>query len=152
LYDAPAMHANSLDEVITAMYASMCFEDGSQPDWNAHAELFAPGARLVRVTADGVFAFDPASFRRDLETKIASGALRSFWEGEVSRETHAFGDIAHVLSGYATRGSRDGEPLGRAVKSIQLYRQHGRWWISAMLWQRENANFTLPSELPGRRA
>jgi len=126
----------TLDRVITDMYASMCFERGERPDWPRHTELFAPNARLVRVNDDGVFEFDLATFREDLERMIDSGALPSFWEGEVSRETREFGDVAHVLSHYEMRSSRDGEVIARAVKSIQLFKREGRWWISAMLWRR----------------
>ena len=131
------MDPASLDDVIASMYASLCFEEGQQPDWPAFMDLFAADARLVRVNDDGVFAFDPRTFRDDLERMIASGTLRSFWEGEVSRETDVFGDVAHVLSFYEARSSRDGALLGPAVKSIQLFRQNGRWSISAMLWRRE---------------
>lgn len=127
----------SIDDVIAAMYASMCFEAGERPDWGRHAEVFAPGARLVRVNDEGVFAFDPAGFREDLEAKISAGVIPSFWEGELERDTRVFGDIAHVLSVYETRASRDAEASGRAVKSIQLFRRDGRWWISAMIWRRE---------------
>jgi hypothetical protein len=127
----------TIDEVIAAMYASMCFEKGERPDWARHSEVFAPGARLVRVNDEGVFAFDPAGFREDLEAKIAAGVIPSFWEGELERDTRVFGDIAHVLSVYETRPSRDAEASGRAVKSIQLFRRDGRWWISAMIWRRE---------------
>lgn len=121
------------------MYASMCFEPGQQPQWERHAELFAPAARLVRVNDAGVFEFDPKSFRDDLEGKIASGAIPSFWEGEISREEKVFGEIAHVLSVYETRPSRDAAEAGRAVKSIQLFNRDGRWWISAMIWRRETS-------------
>jgi len=127
----------TIDEVIAAMYASMCFEEGERPDWARQSELFVPGARLVRVNDEGVFEFDPPGFRDDLEAKIASGAVPSFWEGELSRDTRVFGEIAHVLSVYETRPSRDAMPNGRAVKSIQLFRRSGRWWISAMIWRRD---------------
>jgi hypothetical protein len=127
----------SLDRVIADLYDSMCFEPGGSPDWERHAAIFAPAARLVRVNDDGVFEFTPATFRADLEAMIASGALPSFWEGEVRRETREFGELAHVLSVYETRGRRDGEPLGLAVKSMQLFRRDGRWWVSALLWRRE---------------
>lgn len=120
----------TLDEIIAAMYASYSFEEGSRPNWALQAEIFAPGARLVRVNDDGVFEFDPASFRKNLEEMIASGAMTSFSEREVWRDVKEFGDIAHVLSEYET-------PLFRAVKSIQLFRRDGRWWISAMIWRRD---------------
>jgi hypothetical protein len=125
------------DRIIADLYASMSFERGERPDWRLQAEVFAPGARLVRVNDSGVFEFDPRTFRADFEQMIESGALPSFWEGELWRETHQYGDIAHVLSGYEMRTSREGEVVSRAVKSIQLFQRDGRWWISAMLWRRE---------------
>lgn len=125
-----------LEQVISEMYASMSFEAGQRPDWRRQFELFAPGARLVRVNDDGVFEFDLASFQANLEAMIDSGALTSFWEGETWREVREFGDVAHVLSAYEIRTARDGEVVDRAIKSIQLFRRDGRWWISAMLWRR----------------
>lgn len=120
----------TLDEVIAAMYASFSFEEGGQPDWNLQAEIFAPGARLVRVNDEGVFEFDLASFQKNLQGMIDSGAMTSFRETEVWREVQDFGDVAHVLSEYET-------PSFRAVKSIQLFRRDARWWISAMIWRRD---------------
>src|ERR1041385_9109972 len=119
------MSEAALDQVITSMYASMCFDEGEEPAWSQHSELFAPGARLVRINDEGVFAFDLRTFRENIESMISSGMLSSFWEGEVSRETRVFGDVAHVLSCYETRTSSNGTPLGRAVKSIQLFQEHG---------------------------
>ena len=129
----------TIDDVIGAMYDSMCFEEGDRPDWKRQSEVFAPGARLVRVNDEGVFEFDPLSFREDLETKISAGVITKFWESEVERDTRIFEDVAHVLSVYETRPGRDDQPDGRAVKSIQLFRRDGRWWISAMLWRRRAA-------------
>jgi hypothetical protein len=129
----------TLDGVIAQMYDSMCFEAGCRPDWSRQLELFAPGARLVRVNDDGVFEFDLPSFQQNLEAMIESGTLASFWEGELWRETREFGDVAHVLSAYEIRSRRGGEVVSRAVKSIQLFQRSGRWWISAMLWRREGS-------------
>lgn len=122
----------TLEETIAAMYASFSFEEGSGPDWARLADIFAPGARLVRVNDDGVFEFDLASFQENLRQMIDSGALTSFRETEVRHEVQDFGDVAHVLSEYET-------PLYRAVKSIQLFRRDGRWWISAMIWRRDRS-------------
>ena len=129
---APILARMTLDEIIAAMYASFSFEAGERPNWALQGEIFAPGARLVRVNDDGVFEFDPASFRKNLEEMIDSGAMTSFTEREVRREVKEFGDVAHVLSEYET-------PLFRAVKSIQLFRRDGRWWISAMIWRRDRS-------------
>lgn len=127
----------TIDDAISGLYRAMCFEAGGAPDWKLLSEVLAPGARLVRVNDEGVFAFDPGTFRRDIEAMMASGALPSFWEGELSREVREFTDIAHALSIYEARSSRGADVLFRAVKSIQLFRSGGRWRISALLWRRD---------------
>jgi len=127
----------NLDEVIAEMYDSICFEEGQRPDWSRQTAIFAPGARLVRVTDEGVFEFDLESYRANLEAMIDSGAMTSLWEAEIWRETRQFGEVAHVLSAYEARHSRNGEVRNRGVNSIQLFRRGDHWSISAMLWRRE---------------
>jgi len=130
--------AMTIDDAIRGLYGAMCFDAGGAPDWALLNDVLAPDARLVRVNDDGVFAFDPRTFRQNIEAMMAAGALPSFWEGEVSRDVREFIDIAHVLSIYEARTSRDADVLFRAVKSIQLFRSGGRWWVSALLWRRES--------------
>jgi len=137
-----------LDRVIAEMYDSVCFEEGRRPDWNRQAEIFAPAARLVRVTDAGIFEFDQESYRANLDAMIDAGEMPSFWEGELWRETHLFGEVAHVLSAYETRRSRGGEVLNRGVNSIQLFRDGDRWWISAMLWRREGSEIRVGDAPP----
>ena len=138
----------SIDDVIRQMYQTVSFEPGQRPDWSHQNEIFAPGARMVRVNDEGVFEFDVASFERNFESMIDSGVLPSFWEGEIWRETHLFGEVAHVLSAYETRQTRTGPPLNRGVNSIQLFQRDGRWWISAMIWRREGAIVRIPDRIP----
>ncbi len=128
----------SVDEVIAKMYASMSFEPGGEPDWQAQREVFAGHARLVRVRDEAVFEFDPSSFRADFEQMIASGMLPSLYERELWHDAKLYGNVAHVLSAYEIRASRNGALVCRAMKSIQLFQKDSRWWISAMIWQRED--------------
>jgi ketosteroid isomerase-like protein len=138
----------NIDEVIAAMYAMFCFEAGQRPDWSRQSEIYASDARLVRVNDQGIFEFDIDSFRSNLESMIDSGALPSFWEGEIWRETQRFGDVAHVLSAYEARPTRNGSPLWRAVKSIQLFEREGGWRISAMIWRRDGRTVRIPDRAP----
>ena len=133
-----------LDSVIKAMYESISFEPGGAPDWKLNDELFAPDARLVRVNDDGIFEFDKESYRADFERMNMPG----FWEGELWRETKQFGEVAHVLSAYETRRSRDGVVLNRGVNSIHLFRRDGHWIISAMIWRREGKNVRIADRAP----
>lgn len=139
-----------LDSVIDEMYGMVSFEPGQRPDWKREDELFAPGARLVRVTDDGVFEFDLQSYRKNIDDLIASGKMPGFWEAEIWREAREFGEVAHVLSAYESRTSRNGQFLGRGINSIQLFRRNGRWWISAMLWRREGKDVKIPDRAPTR--
>ena len=136
---------HDLDSVITEMYDIVSFEPGTRPDWRREEEIFAPGARLVRVNDNGVFEFDLPTFCKNFDAMIDSGELPSFWEAEIWRETRQFEDVAHVLSAYDSRRTRDGEFLGRGVNSIQLFRHNGRWWISAMIWRRDGASVQIPA-------
>jgi hypothetical protein len=138
----------SIDTVIAELYEMVSFEPGTRPDWSRLNEIFTPGARLVRVNDEGVFEFDADSFRLNFESLIDSGVLPSFWEGEIWRETHLFGEVAHILSAYETRRTRSGAPLNRGVNSIQLFERHGRWWISAMIWRREGRAILIPDKVP----
>ncbi len=130
------------------MYNSICFEEGQRPDWSRQTAIFAPGARLVRVTDEGVFEFDLASYRTNLESMIDSGAMTSFWEAEIWRDTRQFGEVAHVLSAYESRRSRNGEIVNRGVNSIQLFRRGDQWWISAMLWRWEGRDVRIADAAP----
>jgi len=134
----------SIDGVIGAMYGLFSFEPGRRPHWSGANEIFAPGARLVRVNDEGVFEFDVKSFKVNIESMIDSGVLPSFHEAEIWRERQQFGDIAHVLSAYETRKTRNGPVINRAIKSIQLFERDGRWWISAMIWRREGKTVRIP--------
>jgi len=136
---------NDLDFVIREMYDSICFEKGARPDWRRNAAIFAPDARMVRINDSGIFEFaNQDAYHRNFDAMIDSGELSSFWEGELWRETRLFADMAHVLSAYETRRSRDSELMNRGVNSIQLFRRDGQWWISAMIWRREGRDFRIP--------
>jgi hypothetical protein len=138
----------SIDSVIKEMYGMVSFEPGTRPDWTRQPEIFAAGARLVRVNDDGVFEFGLDSFRQNFESMIDSGVLPSFWEGEIWRETHLFGNIAHVLSAYETRWTRAGAVINRGVNSIQLFEHDGNWKISAMIWRRDGKTVQIPDRVP----
>jgi len=138
----------SIDRVIADMYDSVSFEPGTRPDWSRQGSIFAPWARMVRVNDEGVFDFDLDSYRINFESMIDSGVLPSFWESEIWRETHQFGEVAQVLSAYETRATRNGPMINRGVNSIQLFEKDGRWWISAMIWRREGRGVLIPDRVP----
>jgi len=136
----------TIDDAIFAMYDSISFERGERPDWNRHREIFAPDARLMRITDDGMFVFNSESYIQDIESKVISGEMPSFWEREIWRETREFDDMAHVLSAYESRRSRTGAFLGRGVNSIQLFRVGENWRIGAMTWRRDGEHVRISDD------
>ena len=133
-----------LYSVISEAYAGVSFEQGERPDWTRSKAIFAPDARMVRVTDGGVFEFNgPPAFQKNFDAMIDSGEMTSFWEGELWRETRVYGEVAHVLSAYETRRSRSGPLINRGVNSIQLFRRDGHWLISAMIWRREGKDVRI---------
>ena len=97
---------NDLDQVIAKMYEGVCFEPGQRPDWNVEDEIFAPGARMVRINDEA--AADPV---RDVDRFYEQGySLVSSREAQ-KRVVH--GIEPHVVSFLAL------EAEGRAVKLLR---------------------------------
>jgi hypothetical protein len=67
-----------------------------------------------------------------------------FYEWEVHRDVHRFGNIAHVWSTYASSREPGGEPLSRGINSIQLYHDGQRWWIMSWIYDREREGNPIP--------
>jgi hypothetical protein len=68
-----------------------------------------------------------------------------FFEIEVARRVHEFGNIAHVWSIYeARRAPDDAVPDRRGINSIQLYRNAaGSWQIISMIWDNERDGLSV---------
>ena len=134
----------TLDDLVTRMYAAISFQRGAHPDWEDDRKLFAPGARLARITDQTVEHFDLPSFEVSIEKMIASGELPEFREGEIARKTFVFGDMAHLWSVYESR--RENNVIGRGINSIQAIRRDGEWKIHSMVWFRESQQHPIPEE------
>lgn len=125
-----------LESVIAANYASISFEEGEDPDWSLDRTLFAPGARLTRVSRDRIDSMDPDEYRHQFEAIRAERGWTSFWEGEIESKVDVFGGIAHVASRYEARPSAaSSEILGAGVNSIQLIHRDDGWKIFSVLWE-----------------
>lgn len=137
----------SIDAIIRALYESICFEPGGQPDWERLRSLFSQGARLVKVSDDGTEDHDFDTFFGNVREQLASGELRSFDEREIHRHVDEYIPIAHVFSTYEAREApSDDEPLFRGVNSIQLRHEADRWWVVTVLWVDESPSRPIPLE------
>jgi len=138
---------SSIDAVVRAIYEAITFREGEEPDMSRLQSLFNPDAQLIRITPDGVDTMTVESFIASFKERVKTGALKSFYEAEISRKTNAFGSIAQIFSTY-NKGMNTEEPEGliRGINSLQLYNDGQRWWIISILWEDERADNLIPPE------
>jgi hypothetical protein len=152
---ANSADVDSLDAIVTALYDSVSFEHGTQPNWERFRSLFGPAALMVRV--DPRLTAMPAREREEPAVRVSSideyvarttaaidsGTLSAFRERELTRRTEVFADLAQVFSTYE-RSVAEGE-LRRGVNSMQLVKDGTRWWIVSVSWTDETDDGQLPS-------
>ncbi|MGD9346461.1 MAG: alpha/beta hydrolase [Candidatus Aminicenantes bacterium] len=138
---------SSIDSLIDALYESITFPLGGEPNLDRFRSLFTPNAPFVRITPDGPNVMDLESFISSFDERIRSGALKSFYETEKARKFLFYGGIAHVFSIYQ-KGMNTNEPqsLGRGINSIQLFFDGERWWACSITWQDESPGNPIPTE------
>ena len=138
---------SSIDAVVRTIYEAISFREGKEPDMNRFQSLFNPNAQFIRISSDGVNTMNVESFTASFRERIVTGALKSFYEAELSRKIHAFGSIAQVFSTYHKRlNTENPEGLIRGINSIQLYNDGQRWWIISILWEDERDDNLIPPE------
>jgi hypothetical protein len=139
--------ASSIDRIVTALYDAITFREGRTPDLERLRALFTPDAPFIRITAEGPHNMTTASFIASFSERIKTGALKSFHESEVFRNTSAYASIAQVFSTYR-KGLNTEDPARfvRGINSLQLYHDGRRWWISGIVWEDEQPGRPIPRE------
>ncbi|MBD3402931.1 hypothetical protein GF420_08540 [candidate division GN15 bacterium] len=141
----------SVDNIIAALYASISFDPGSEPDWNRLRSLFLGSGQLIprrpgatpevqAMTVEGFIT------RSGPVLKAGQFLRRGFNEQEIARRTESFGGIVHVWSTYQSSFADGGEPFTRGINSIQLVYHRDRWWIVTIFWEDETPSLPLPPE------
>jgi hypothetical protein len=127
----PADPAN-LDIIATvlATYNVMSGPAGRR-DWDRFQELFAPGAHLIAVRADGRDTLTTDEFVAKWKPYYEQNAL---FEHPVATQVQHDGNVAQVLSRFESRhASTDDAAYARGVQSFQLVRAGGRWLIVSVV-------------------
>jgi len=97
----------SPDALVDALYQSLSFEPGGQPNWQRLRALFLPQARIVppqeRKPAP-VEAIDVETYIERLRPSVEAPAVAAAGVQEIdaARNVVEFGDLAHVLSSTET--------------------------------------------------
>ncbi len=145
--DPDPRDVESIDAVITALYAVISGDAGEDRDWDRFRSLFAPGATLSPVSSP-----DGSSFGRRIWTPGEYAEFvdphfeeNGFHEIEIHQETVRYGVIAHAFSTYETRRlAQDAQPVGRGINSIQLLDTGSGWRIVSIFWLSEEAGRPIP--------
>lgn len=138
---------SSIEAVVRTIYEAISFGEGERPDMNRFQSLFNPNAQFIRISQDGVDTMDVERFTASFRERVKTGALKSFYEAEISRKIHAFGSMAQVFSTYhKSMNTEDPEEFVRGINSLQLYYDGQRWWIISILWEDERDDILIPQE------
>jgi len=137
----------SPDAIVKAMYDCISGPAGSR-NWYRLRSLYLEGAQIIptgkRVHKDG--ELQVMSVDQWIDDVSPYFADNDFYEQEVVRLTHRFGDMIQAFSTYEARHDPEKEPIARGINSLQLLQHQGRWWIVSMMWDNESKENPIPGE------
>ncbi len=137
----------SPDAIIKAMYDTISGPAGKR-NWYRERSLFIEGARLIpigkRIHKDG--GLEILSLEEWIEDAQSFLSENDFYEMEIMRKMHRFGNLVQAFSTYEARNSEDGAPIARGINSIQLLHKDNRWWIVTVMWDNESRDNPIPEE------
>ncbi|MBI1803551.1 MAG: hypothetical protein HY033_01810 [Ignavibacteriae bacterium] len=142
----------SVNAIIKALYESVSFPPGRQPDYTRLRTLFHLNGIVIPPRTDHSAEFavtDVETFiNRSRQYVITTGMERKgFHENEIARRTESFGSIVHVFSTYESRYQPgDPTPIQRGINSIQLGRDGKRWCVLSILWDVERPGNPIPKD------
>jgi hypothetical protein len=140
----------SPDAILAATYQVISGPAAEKRDWDRFRSLFAPGARLIAVSArktgtgleiHGVTPVEYATYADAYFQK------NGFAEREIARKSERYGNIMQIFSTYESRhDAGDAQPFARGINSFQLFYDGTRWWVVTIFWQEEAPDTPLPKE------
>ncbi|PKA82979.1 hypothetical protein ATE92_1123 [Ulvibacter sp. MAR_2010_11] len=138
----------TLDSTLATLYDVISGEKGEARNWELFRYLFKPDAKLIPTgkAADGSYGvryMSPDDYIKSSGTWLIENG---FFEKEIHRNTHTFGNITQVFSTYeAFHTEKDAQPFMRGINSIQLLYDGNRWWVINIYWKQETKEDPIPS-------
>lgn len=139
----------SLDNILTALYASISGERGEARDWDRFRYLFTKEARLIPTgkNKEGEVSYRIMSPQEYVDGSGVWLEENGFFELEIHREVAAYGSLVHAFSTYESyRSKSDETPFARGINSIQLLNDGNRWWVMHIYWLAEREELPLPAK------
>ena len=135
------------DAVVQKLYDVISGPAGER-DWNTFHALFTPEATMGAVYKDQKGTVQYVSFT-PVEYQERNGPAfreRGFFEEELHREVHAFGELVHVFTTYQFRFEKDGPVIQRGINSVQLVYADDGWKVASIRWNSERPDNPIPPE------
>ena len=139
----------SPDAIIAALYDVISGGPGVPRNWDRMRTLFNPSASMIPSGKKQDGAPHSRFISVEEYIKVVGPQLEKsgFFEQEIGRATHRFGNMMQVFSAYDSRRNvTDKQPFLRGVNSIQLWNDGKRWWIMNIFWQSETPDTPIPEQ------
>lgn len=140
---------SSVNAIIAALYDVISGDAGVKRNWDRMRTLFVPEARMTATgqRPDGTRVKRSMSVEDYINNSGPYLEKNGFFEVEIGRAQHEYGNIVQVFSSYASRQKQsDANPFMRGINSIQLWNDGNRWWIISILWESETKNNPIPQQ------
>jgi hypothetical protein len=138
---------STLDDIIRAYYEVVSGPAGESPDRVRDHTLHLPDAVVgVPVQEEGGVTRITTMSLDGYHDRFGGPRPEGFYEREIHRIVHRFGNVAHVMSTYTSSTTPDGEPVDRGINSIQLTWDGERWWIVSWIFDSERPDNPIPPE------
>lgn len=142
----------AMKKVMDGIYAAVSHAPGEQPDWDAYAKVFHPGATMVLPVGPGQL---PKTQSVEEFLKFYKGYLATPGatdEGFVERcagfEATVFGNVATVVSVYEARKTPDQEKPDRVgIDCVHMMRTADGWIAVSLVTDYERPGNELPRRL-----
>ncbi|NUO82120.1 nuclear transport factor 2 family protein [candidate division KSB1 bacterium] len=138
---------STIDGIIKAYYETITGPVGKPREWARDRTLYLPSIRLISLSMkEGKPVADIMSHQEYVDGSNDFFLKNGFFEKEIHRVTHRFGNMVQVFSTYEARNTADGPVIARGINGLQLYFDGVRWWITAAMWDDERPENPIPKE------
>lgn len=137
----------TLDSTLKTLYGVISGEKEEARDWELFKYLFKPEAKLIPSGKNNEGIIGTRYMSPDDYIKTSGKWLveNGFFEKEINRAVHTFGNITQVFSTYESfRSEADAKPFMRGINSIQLLNDGNRWWVVNIYWTQETIDNPIP--------
>lgn len=144
--EADPKDVSTIDGIVKAFYEVISGGKGVERQWSRDRTLYTNDIRFVGMSEQN------GKIRAGImnHTNYVNGSneffvAEGFTEREINRVVRRFGNIAHIFSTYEF-STENGKEKGRGINSLELFWDGTRWWISAVSWDEERPNNSIPKE------